>query len=169
MFCGLSAFPLTPMNETGVDEGAFVRLVERLAAAKVDSIGALGSAGSYAYLHRTERFRVAQLAVEHAGGIPVMTGIGALRTRDVLDLAEDAQKAGASAVLLTPVSYQKLVDDEVYQLRCASTTIPALRVLNSAINCTAGLPNFLGLGRSKFPACRLIQWQQNYEWNDCVL
>ena len=128
MFCGLSAFPLTPMNETGVDEGAFVRLVERLAAAKVDSIGALGSAGSYAYLHRTERFRVAQLAVEHAGGIPVMTGIGALRSRDVLDLAEDAQKAGASAVLLTPVSYQKLVDDEVYQLyetvnRCLSVPL----------------------------------------------
>ena len=30
MFCGLSAFPLTPMNEGGVDEGAFARLVERL-------------------------------------------------------------------------------------------------------------------------------------------
>jgi 4-hydroxy-tetrahydrodipicolinate synthase len=35
MFCGLSAFPLTSMNEVGVDEGAFARLVERLAAAKV--------------------------------------------------------------------------------------------------------------------------------------
>ena len=23
MFCGLSVFPLTPMNEMGVDEGAF--------------------------------------------------------------------------------------------------------------------------------------------------
>lgn len=27
MFCSLSAFPLTPMNELGVDEGAFTRLV----------------------------------------------------------------------------------------------------------------------------------------------
>jgi 4-hydroxy-tetrahydrodipicolinate synthase len=72
MFCGLSAFPLTPMNEVGVDEGAFVRLVERLTVAKVDSIGALGSTGSYVYLNRSERFRVAQLAVEHAGGIPVV-------------------------------------------------------------------------------------------------
>ena len=54
MFCGLSAFPLTPMNEMGVDEGAFARLVERLGVAKVDSIGALGSTGNYAYLDRLE-------------------------------------------------------------------------------------------------------------------
>jgi 4-hydroxy-tetrahydrodipicolinate synthase len=116
MFCGLSAFPLTPMNEEGIDERAFVRLVERLAAAEVDSIGALGSTGNYAFLNRSERFRLAQLAVQHADGIPVMIGIGALRTRDVLQLSEDAQKAGASAVLLAPVSYQKLTEDEVYEL-----------------------------------------------------
>jgi 4-hydroxy-tetrahydrodipicolinate synthase len=58
MFCGLSAFPLTPMNEEGIDEGAFARLVERLAAAKLDSIGALGSTGNYAYLDRSDRFRL---------------------------------------------------------------------------------------------------------------
>ncbi len=28
IFTGLSAFPLTPMNEQGVDENAFTRLVE---------------------------------------------------------------------------------------------------------------------------------------------
>ncbi|TFW28070.1 dihydrodipicolinate synthase family protein [Duganella callida] len=114
MFTGLSAFPLTPMDEQDIDETAFAGLVERLAAAGVDSIGALGSTGSYAYLSRGERARVARIAVEHAGDVPVMIGIGALRTRDVLLLAEDAQKAGASAVLLAPVSYQKLAPEEVY-------------------------------------------------------
>lgn len=116
MLSGLSAFPLTPMDEAGIDEAAFAVLVERLAAAGVDSIGALGSTGSYAYLGRAERARVAQLAVSHAGGVPVVIGIGALRTRDVLALAEDAQKAGAAGVLLAPVSYQKLSDDEVFGL-----------------------------------------------------
>ncbi|RTR02989.1 dihydrodipicolinate synthase family protein [Halomonas nitroreducens] len=116
MFSGLSAFPLTPMNESGIDEAAFVRLVKRLVDANVDSIGALGSTGSYAYLTRAERARVAQLAVEHAGNVPVMVGISALRTRDVLTLAEDAQKAGASAVLLAPMSYQKLSTEEVFEL-----------------------------------------------------
>jgi 4-hydroxy-tetrahydrodipicolinate synthase len=116
MFTGLSAFPLTPMNETGIDEKAFIRLLKRLTSARVDSIGVLGSTGSYTYLNREERLRVTQLAVEYAEGIPVMVGIGALRTRDVLQLAEDAQRAGADGVLLAPVSYQQLNEDEVFSL-----------------------------------------------------
>lgn len=116
MFSGLSAFPLTPMNETGVDETAFAGLMERLVSAGVDSIGSLGSTGNYAYLTRSERARIAELSVQLAGDIPVIVGIGALRTRDVLLLAEDAQKAGASGVLLPPMSYQKLTDEEVFRL-----------------------------------------------------
>ena len=116
MFDGLSAFPLTPVTEHGVDEAAYARLIERLVAARVDSIGALGSTGSYAYLTREERRRVATLAVDHADGIPVMVGIGSTSTREVLTLADDAQKAGASAVLLAPVSYQRLKDEEVLGL-----------------------------------------------------
>ncbi|MDA3647817.1 dihydrodipicolinate synthase family protein [Saccharopolyspora indica] len=116
MFTGLSAFPLTPTSETGIDERGFRKLVARLAAAGVDSIGALGSTGGYAYLTREERFRAARIAVDAAGDVPVMVGIGALRTSEVLALAEDAQNAGASAVLLAPVSYQQLTDDEVFGL-----------------------------------------------------
>ncbi len=116
MFSGLSAFPLTPMNERGLDESAFVRLIGRLVTANVDSIGVLGSTGNYAYLTMAERARAVQLAVEHAGNIPVMVGIGALRTRDVLILADYAQSAGASGVLLAPMSYQPLSADEVFGL-----------------------------------------------------
>jgi hypothetical protein len=38
VFSGLSAFPLTPLNETGIDEARFVRLIERLNAAAVESL-----------------------------------------------------------------------------------------------------------------------------------
>jgi 4-hydroxy-tetrahydrodipicolinate synthase len=117
MFTGLSAFPLTPLDEHGaLDEPAFVRLVTRLASAGVQSIGALGSTGSYAYLARAERARVARLAVEAAQGVPVMIGIGAVRTEHVLEHAHDAQEAGAAAVMLAPVSYQALTEDEVFGL-----------------------------------------------------
>ncbi|AKZ53437.1 putative dihydrodipicolinate synthetase [Streptomyces ambofaciens ATCC 23877] len=117
LFTGLSAFPLTPVPGNGsVDEKAFAALVERLAVAGVDSIGALGSTGSYAYLTREERARVARIAVGHADGVPVIVGVGALRTRQVLQAAEDAQNAGAAGVLLAPVSYQPLTDDEVFGL-----------------------------------------------------
>lgn len=121
MFSGLSAFPLTPMTETGIDETAFIRLIERLVQAGVDAIGALGSTGSYAYLSRAERLRAAELAIQHADGIPVMIGVGALRTRDVLTLTQDAQAAGASAILLAPISYQRLTDEEVFSLYEAVT------------------------------------------------
>ena len=116
MFTGLSAFPLTPLNGRTVDESAFERLVGRLVEANVDSIGALGSTGSYAYLSRAERARVTELAVRNAGDVPVIAGISALSTLDVLQYAEDVQKAGAKAVLLSPMSYQKLNDEEVYNL-----------------------------------------------------
>jgi 4-hydroxy-tetrahydrodipicolinate synthase len=116
MFTGLSAFSLTPTDEAGIDEKGFAKLVARLAVAGVDSIGALGSTGGYAYLTREQRGLAARIAVEAAGDIPVMIGIGALRTSEVLALAEDAQHAGASAVLLAPVSYQPLTDEEVFGL-----------------------------------------------------
>lgn len=116
MFTGLSAFPLTPLRGDSVDLSAFERLVGRLDAAGVDSITALGSTGSYLYLDRDERRRVARAAVASAGATPVMVGIGALRTSQVQRFADDAQEAGAAAVLLAPVSYQPLTDDDVFGL-----------------------------------------------------
>lgn len=116
MFTGLSAFPLTPLRDDAFDEPAYARLILRLVDAGVDSIGALGSTGSYAYLDRDERRRVARAAVTHAGDVPVIVGIGGLRTSQVMAFAEDAQEAGAAGVLLAPMSYQQLDEDDVYSL-----------------------------------------------------
>lgn len=129
MFTGLSAFPLTPLHDDQVDEQAFIGLIQRLAAAGVDSITALGSTGSYAYLSREERRRVANLAVERAGDVPVFIGIGALRTSHVLANAADAAQAGASALLLAPMSYQALTADDVVELFRAVTEYTDLPVI----------------------------------------
>jgi 4-hydroxy-tetrahydrodipicolinate synthase len=116
MLEGLSAFPLTPLNHDVFDEPSYTRLITRLVEADVDSIAALGSTGSYMYLDRAERDRVARAAIASAANIPVIVGIGALRTSQVQALADDAQRAGATAVLLAPVSYQALTDDDVFGL-----------------------------------------------------
>lgn len=113
---GLSAFPLTPMRDDAIDEQAFAGLLARLAASGVDSIAVLGSTGSYAYLSREERKLVLSIAAAEAGEKPVIAGIGSVRTGDVLRHAEDAQAAGAAALLLAPVSYQPLTSDEVLGL-----------------------------------------------------
>ncbi|OYX81636.1 MAG: dihydrodipicolinate synthase family protein [Azorhizobium sp. 35-67-5] len=87
-----------------------------MAAAGVDSIGLLGSTGTYAYLSRAERRRAIEAAVETVGGrVPLIVGIGALRTDDAQDLARDATAAGANGLLLAPVSYTPLTDEEVFQ------------------------------------------------------
>ena len=78
MFTGLCAFPLTPLHQQNIDEKAFIRILARLTDAGVDSLGILGSTGSYAYLSREQRRRVVQVAKAHAGSIPMMVGVGAI-------------------------------------------------------------------------------------------
>lgn len=117
LFRGLSAFPITPADEHGVvDVDGVARLTERLANAGVDSIGLLGSTGTYAYLTRAERSRAIRAAVKSVGGkTPLIVGVGALRTDDARDLARDAEAQGADALLLAPVSYTPLTEEEVFQ------------------------------------------------------
>ncbi|WP_428375900.1 dihydrodipicolinate synthase family protein [Lichenicoccus sp.] len=115
-FRGLVGFPITPADEQGrVDTEALRRLLRRLVEARVPSIGLLGSTGTYAYLDRAERRRAVEAAVgEVAGRMPLLVGIGALRTDEAVRLGEDARDAGAAGVLLAPVSYTPLTEDEVY-------------------------------------------------------
>ena len=68
---GLSAFPITPSDADGrVEADALRRLLEPLAAAGVDSIGLLGSTGTYAYLSPDERRRAVEIAAEKIRPMP---------------------------------------------------------------------------------------------------
>ena len=114
---GLSAFPITPSDSGGhVDVTALRKLVARLCEAGVDSIGLLGSTGSYPYLSRSERRRALDAALnETSGRLPIVVGVGALRTDDAVALAQDAKAAGAAAGLLAAVSYTPLNEEEVFE------------------------------------------------------
>ncbi len=127
-FEGLVAFPLTPADERGaVDVDLLGRSVRRLVDAGVDSIGILGSTGIYAYLEPVERGRAVAAAVEAAGPTPVVVGVGALRTSWAVRLARDAERAGASGLLLAPMSYVPLVASEVsehFRAVAGATALP---------------------------------------------
>jgi len=129
LFQGLSAFPLTPASSEGrVDVEALGRLLERLVAAGVDSIGLLGSTGIYAYLERAERRRALAAALEVvAGRTPLIVGISALRTDWTLELARDAEMRGADALLLAPVAYTPPTEAEMfahYETIAKATALP---------------------------------------------
>jgi len=125
---GLSAFTLTPFNNAGVvDVDHLQQLVARLAATDIDSIGVLGSTGSYMYLSRTQRARAIQAAVEASGEKPVLAGIGDLRTDQVIEHTTSAEAAGVSALLLAPVSYLPLTERDFTELVntvASSTSLP---------------------------------------------
>lgn len=129
LFTGLSAFPLTPADANGVvDTDTLGILIDRLATAGVDSIGLLGSTGSYAYLDRTERIRAVSAGIEAAAGrVPVIIGVGALRTSWSVELARNAERVGASGLLLAPMSYFLLKQDEAaahYRAVAGATALP---------------------------------------------
>lgn len=117
LFSGLSAFSITPADATGhIDTAALGRLLERISSARVGSIGLLGSTGGYAFLSRAERRRAVETAMERVGGkTPVIVGVGALRTDEAEALARDAKAAGADGLLLAPMSYTPLTEEEVFQ------------------------------------------------------
>ena len=95
-------------------EAEYAAIIERICVAGADSIGVLGSTGGFAYLDRPTRRRVIGLAVTTSRGrIPIIAGIGALRTDAAVALAIDALEAGADALLLPPMSYSPLSDAEV--------------------------------------------------------
>ena len=114
---GLSAFSVTPADADGrVETDHLGRLVDRLRIDGVSSIGVLGSTGGYVYLTPDERGRALRAALEAAGDVPVLAGIGAFTKREVLAHARAAQEAGAAGLLLAPVSYLPLSDEEVAHL-----------------------------------------------------
>ncbi|WP_282128025.1 dihydrodipicolinate synthase family protein [Roseobacter litoralis] len=117
LFTGLSAFPLTPTDDEGqLKPEVLQRFLQRIVAAGADYIGLLGSTGGYAYLTPEERKRTLRAAVDCvAGRTPLIVGVGALTTDVAENLARDARQAGADGLLLAPMSYQPLTDDEVFR------------------------------------------------------
>lgn len=126
---GLTAFPLTPADEDGrvrLDEMS--KLVAELVETDVSAIGVLGSTGIQAYLERSERRLTIETAAKASGGAkPVMAGIGAMRTDQARALAADAADAGADWLVLSPISYTPLTQDEAfahYETVAAETQLP---------------------------------------------
>ena len=116
LFSGLSAFPITPMTSAGeVLASDLSRLVHRIEAGGADSIGLLGSTGTYMFIDRKQRRRAVATAVGAATSIPVIVGVGAMRTDEAQSVAHDAATEGAAGLLLAPVSYTPLREEEVFE------------------------------------------------------
>src|SRR5918992_6319513 len=101
MFRELMPAMVTPFDERGeVDLGAAEAVVERFIEAGVDGISPLGSTGEFSHLTSDERKRLAE-EVDRivAGRVPLVIGVGAASTKEMVELARHAESVGADAVL----------------------------------------------------------------------
>jgi 4-hydroxy-tetrahydrodipicolinate synthase len=113
---GIIAYPITPFGEVGIDVERLAGLVETMVDAGVHAIAPLGSTGESAYLSFDEWKAVVDATVTAvAGRVPVVVGSSDLTTAGTVARAEYAQQAGASAVMVIPVSYWALGDREIVQ------------------------------------------------------
>lgn len=114
----LAAYLPTPRTADGaVAPDVLAALADRAVGAGVDAVVVLGSMGGFAYLSGGDRARVARAATEAvAGRVPVVCGVGALTTGDVLGHTATATAAGVDAVLLPTTSYLPLTADEAFAL-----------------------------------------------------
>ncbi|WP_438028551.1 dihydrodipicolinate synthase family protein [Sorangium sp. So ce233] len=112
---GIVAYPITPFTEAGrVDEQLLGRIVDDMLAAGVHAIAPLGSTGVLPYLSDEEREAVTDLVVKRvAGRAPTLVGVSSLTTERTVHHAKYAERAGATAVMILPMSYWKLSDNEI--------------------------------------------------------
>ncbi|MGN6106920.1 MAG: dihydrodipicolinate synthase family protein [Kofleriaceae bacterium] len=112
---GIVAYPITPFTTSGrVDEALLGRIVEDMVNAGVHAIAPLGSTGVLPYLSDDEREQVAEVVVRRvAGRVPTLVGVSSLTTERTVHHAKHAEKIGASAVMIIPMSYWKLTDVEI--------------------------------------------------------
>lgn len=116
LFTGLSAFPITPATPEGlVLESDLRGILQRIERGGANSVGLLGSTGTYMFLDRDQRRRAVAIAVETLSSTPVIAGAGALRTDHAVAFAKDAAAEGAKGLLLAPVSYTPLTEEEVFR------------------------------------------------------
>jgi 4-hydroxy-tetrahydrodipicolinate synthase len=149
MLSGIIAYTITPFSEDGehLNIKALNSLIDALIDSGANAIAALGSAGEGVYLDDDEWKRVALSTVKHVNGrIPVIIGIAALTTKKAVDRAMYAFEIGAQAIMVSPFSYYRLTEDEIYDHYAAISAATSLSIMiyNNPATCGVDMsPEFM--------------------------
>ena len=126
--CGTAL--VTPFLENGdVDYDAFADLVDRQVAGGVDFLVPLGTTGETPALTDKEKVRLLQITKEHAGGLPVMPGIGSNSLEGTLRNLRLLAPLKPDALLVVVPFYNKPTQEGMFryfQAVAAETTIPVI-------------------------------------------
>jgi 4-hydroxy-tetrahydrodipicolinate synthase len=106
-FEGIYTPVITPFHNDGsVDKEGFAEILEFLIDAGTHGIVVAGTTGEYYAQTTEERTHLMQYAHQVINGrLPMMVGVGAIRTEDSIELAQIARQTGADALLVNSPPY----------------------------------------------------------------
>jgi len=120
---------LTPFTEKHeLNEPALRRFVNRFIESGVDGLFCLGTNGEFFSLTMEEKIRIVEIVVDETRGrVPVYAGTGGIGTKDVAELSERMEAAGADALSIItpyflPLSQRELA--EHYKSIASWTSLP---------------------------------------------
>src|SRR6201994_2686951 len=107
---------VTPFRNGSVDEAAFRGLVNWQISEGTNGLVPVGTTGESPTLSHDEHKSVVEWCIDQAAGrVPVIAGAGSNSTKEAIELAEHAEKAGADAVLVVTPYYNKPTQEGLYQ------------------------------------------------------
>lgn len=159
LFKGVIPALITPFRDGGLDEEAFVALVERQIAGGVHGLVPVGTTGETATLSHDEHRRIVSLCIETAAGrVPVIAGCGSNSTKEAIELCRHAKAEGAHGALVVTPYYNRPSQEGLYQHYAAindAVQIPVLiynvpsrtgiDISNETVARLAQLPNIVGV------------------------
>lgn len=96
-FTGCGTALITPfLSDGGLDETTLRDLVRRQVENGIDFLVPCGTTGEASTLTRKDARRVMRIAVEEAGGTPVLAGAGGNNTVEVAEWARECESLGVA-------------------------------------------------------------------------
>src|SRR5262252_3451422 len=128
---GVGTALVTPFTQNGaLDEAAVRRLGRRQIDAGIHFLAPCGTTGENPTLTDTERLRIVEILVEEANGtVPILAGAGGYNTSEVIHLAAEMARRGASGFLSVTPYYNKPSQEGLYQHYRAFAESTALPII----------------------------------------
>ena len=116
MFKGSNVALITPFENNGLDEEAYIKLIHFHIDNGTSGLVPAGTTGESPTLNHKEHQRVIDLCIKESNGkIPVIAGTGSNSTAEAISLTKHAEKVGADAALIVTPYYNKPTQEGLYQ------------------------------------------------------
>lgn len=139
---GIMVALITPWtaDQSAIDVEALDKHIQHLIDAGVHGLVPGGSTGEFSAMTLPERKQLIEIFVKSAAGrVPVIAGIGALSTKDGVELAEHAAQAGSSALMVVPPFYDSVSVEQLHEMLGDMHAASSLPIMYYNIPSASGL------------------------------